>query len=191
LDAFFDLLTHGGIPLLEKTLRTASVYLVLLVGMRLAGKRELGEMSTFDFVLALLLASAVETSIQAGDESVLGGLFAFLLLLLLNKAFAWISFHLPSVRPLLEGKAVEMVRDGEFLQDNLRRELISADEIRMMMKQNDIDRIEDVDSFVIEVDGTASITRKGDTPELAAIKDIRDRLDALARHLLDRSGATS
>jgi hypothetical protein len=60
-----------------------------------------------------------------------------------------------------------------------------------MMKQNDIDRIEDVDSFVIEVDGTASITRKGDTPELAAIKDIRDRLDALERHLLDRSGATS
>jgi uncharacterized membrane protein YcaP (DUF421 family) len=191
LDAFLDLLTQGGIPLMEKTFRTATVYLVMLVGMRLAGKRELGEMSTFDFVLVLLLASAVETSVQAGDESVLGGLFAFLLLLIFNKVFAWVSFHLPNTRPILEGQAVELVRDGKFVRENLRRELISQDEIRMMVKQNDIDSIENVESFVLEVDCTASITRKGDTPELAAIKDIRERLDALERRLLDRSAAAS
>ena len=151
--------------------------------MRLAGKRELGAMSTFDLVLALLLASAVETSIQAGDESIFGGLFAFVLLLLLSKVFAWLSFHAPRLRPLLEGKAIELIRDGEFVRENLRRELISEDEVRTMVKQHDIDRIEDVVSFVLEVDGTASIKRKGDSPELAAIKEIRDRLDALEERL--------
>ncbi|HVL24180.1 MAG TPA: YetF domain-containing protein [Thermomicrobiales bacterium] len=183
MNAVVDYLMQDGIPLLDKTIRTAIVYLVLLVGMRLAGKRELGEMSTFDFVLILLLASAVETSIQAGDESVFGGLFAFVLLLAFNKIFAWVNFHFPKMRPVLEGDAVELVRDGEFVGENLRKELISQDEIRMMVKQNDIDGIEDVASFVLEVDGTASITRKGDTPELAAIKDIRARLDALEAHL--------
>jgi uncharacterized membrane protein YcaP (DUF421 family) len=183
VNAVFDYLMQDGIPLLEKTIRTAAVYLVLLVGMRLAGKRELGEMSTFDFVLTLLLASAVETSIQAGDESIFGGLFAFVLLLVFNKIFAWFNFHFPRVRPVLEGNAVELVHDGKFVRENLRRELISQDEIRMMVKQNDIDRIDDVASFVLEVDGTASITRKGDTPELAAIEDIRARLDTLEAHL--------
>lgn len=183
VNALLDFLTQDGIPLLEKTLRTTIVYLVLLVGMRLAGKRDLGEFSTFDFVLTLLLASAVETSIQAGDESVLGGILAFALLLIFNKVFSWINFHFPRLRPVLEGTAIELVRDGEFVHENLRRELISQDEVRMMAKQHDIDRVEDVESFVLEVDGTASIQRKGDTPELAAIKEIRARLDALEAHL--------
>lgn len=180
---FITYLTRDDLAAPDKIFRSVITYVALLVGLRLAGKRELGQMSAFDLVLFLMLASALETTIQGGDVSVVGGVLAFAVLLVINKALAWLNFHLPHARPVLEGKATELVRDGRWVEENIREELINKDEILAEAKQAGIDRLEDIGSFVIEVDGTPSVERRGDSPELRAIKELGTRLDALERHL--------
>lgn len=180
---FIAYLTGDGLPAPDKIFRAFVTYAALLIGLRLAGKRELGQMSAFDLVLFLMLSSALETTIQGNDASVLGGILAFAVLLMISKGLAWISFHVPRTRGIIEGHAIELVREGQFVKENIRDELISKDEILAEAKQAGIDRLEDIGSFVIEVDGTPSVQRRGDTPELRAIRQLGERLDALERRL--------
>jgi len=73
-----------GVPLLEKTIRTLVVYGAVLIGLRLAGKRELSQLNPFDLVVLLLLSNTVQNAIIGNDNSVIGGLFGAAVLLLTN-----------------------------------------------------------------------------------------------------------
>src|SRR5712692_11614822 len=77
-------LFHAGVPLLEKVIRTVVVYLFLLIGLRLAGKRELGQLNPFDLVVLLVLSNTVQNAIIGPDDSLLGGLVGAALLLIVN-----------------------------------------------------------------------------------------------------------
>ena len=138
-------------------LRTMVVYVVLLVGLRVAGKRELGQMTPFDLVVLLIIANAVQNAMVGPDTSLNGGLLAALVLLAVNWLVGRLGLRSPWLRRRLTGDPVLLVPEGDLLETNLRREGIFADEVLQALREHGVDDLRQVKSAVLEVDGTISV----------------------------------
>jgi uncharacterized membrane protein YcaP (DUF421 family) len=138
-------------------LRSAAVYVALFVGLRLMGKRELGQMTVFDLVVVLLLANAVQNAMVGSDTSLLGGLIAAAVLLVLNKGVAMLRLHRDAWGRLLEGNPTVLVQHGQFLDPALRKEGIERAQVLMAMREHGIGAIEEVQLAVLEIDGSISV----------------------------------
>lgn len=138
-------------------LRTGSVYFLLLLGLRLAGKREIGQMTVFDLVLLLLLANAVQNAMVGGDSSLVGGLWAAGLLLLFNGLVARATLRWPRLRHTLVGTPTLLVLHGEILSEHMRREGVSGDELDTALREHGISSVDGVDMAVLEIDGSISV----------------------------------
>lgn len=153
---------------LEIIARTALIYIGVLVGLRLAGKRELGQMSVFDLVVVLLIANAVQNAMTGPDFSVQGGLLAAAVLLVLNRAVTFLRLHNESWGRFLEGMPTVLVQDGQFLDPRLRREGLERSQIEMAIREHGIDGVKQVRLAVLETDGSISIV-----PATAAVVKTR------------------
>jgi uncharacterized membrane protein YcaP (DUF421 family) len=150
-------------PWWEIILRTAVVYVVVLVLLRVAGKRELGQMSPVDLVVILVIANAVQNAMTGGDNSLIGGIIAATTLVAINTAFAKVAHRVPYLEHLFESEPTTLVKDGKPIQRNLDRENVELDELMMAAREHGIDDIAKVDSAYLERDGSISIIPK-DTP---------------------------
>jgi uncharacterized membrane protein YcaP (DUF421 family) len=137
--------------------RTALVYLAVFVGLRLAGKRELGQMTVFDLVVILLISNAVQNSMVGIDFSVQGGIVAAFVLLALNRGVALARLRGGRWGRLIEGTPTVLVEDGQLIEPHLRRESIERDEVEMVVREHGIDSLDDVKLAVLETDGSISI----------------------------------
>jgi uncharacterized membrane protein YcaP (DUF421 family) len=144
----------------EIVVRSAVVYITLFVGLRLMGKRELGQMTVFDLVVVLLLANAVQNAMVGPDTSLWGGLIAAAVLLGLNKGVAVLRFHRDAWGRLMEGTPTVLVQGGQFLDPALRKEGIERTQVLMAMREHGIGDIEEVQLAVLETDGSISIVPK-------------------------------
>jgi uncharacterized membrane protein YcaP (DUF421 family) len=151
--------TLGSDPA-EIILRSAVVYITLFIGLRLMGKRELGQMTVFDLVVVLLLANAVQNAMVGPDTSLWGGLIAAAVLLLLNKGVAILRLQGIAWGRLLEGTPTVLVQSGQFLDPALRKEGLERTEVLMAMREHAIGDIEEVKLAVLETDGSISIVPK-------------------------------
>ena len=140
--------------------RTAVVYVALLVGLRLAGKRELGQMTPFDLVVILLIANAVQNAMVGPDTSLTGGLIAAAVLICLNYALAYARQWVPWLRRAVEGSPTLLINNGEIVDSHLRREGIDVDEVLMAIREHGLSGPQDVKVAVLEVDGSISIVPK-------------------------------
>ena len=138
-------------------LRTVIVYVAVLLGFRLAGKREMGQMTPFDLVVILLVANAVQNAMVGPDTSVPGGLIAAAVLFAGNYGVAAARERVPWLRRALEGYPTLLVREGKFIEANLRREDIDEDDVLMAMREHGIGEAKEVQSAVLETDGSISI----------------------------------
>ncbi len=138
-------------------LRTVIVYVALLAGLRLAGKRELGQMTPFDLVVILLIANAVQNAMVGPDTSVTGGLIAAGILVLLNYGVAQGRERLPWLRRAVEGIPTLLIDDGKFVREHLRREGLDEDEVMMAIREHGVPDVKDVRMAVLETDGSISI----------------------------------
>lgn len=137
--------------------RTAMIYVALLLGFRLAGKREMGQMTPFDLVVILLIANAVQNAMVGPDTSVLGGLIAAAVLLVGNYALASARERVPWLRRAVEGHPTLLIRNGEFMKQNLRGEGIEEDEVLMAMREHGIGDVKQIQTAVLETDGSISV----------------------------------
>ena len=103
---------HLAVPVLEKIIRPVLVYLVLLVALRLAGKRELAQLNPFDLVVLLTLSNTVQNAIIGEDNSVTGGLLGASTLLLANAVMVRFMFRHQRLDQLLEGTADVLIDGG-------------------------------------------------------------------------------
>jgi uncharacterized membrane protein YcaP (DUF421 family) len=133
--------------------RTALVYAGVVVGLRLAGKRELGQMTVFDLTVVLLIANAVQNAMVGPDLSVQGGLLAAVTLLIVNRALAALRVHGAWGR-LIEGTPTVLVEDGQPIDPHLRRERL---ELEMVVREHGIQDLAGVKLAVLETDGSISI----------------------------------
>jgi uncharacterized membrane protein YcaP (DUF421 family) len=144
-------------PAWNIALRTAVVYLVVLVGMRLAGKREMGQMTIFDLVLLLLIANAVQNAMVGPDTSLAGGLLAALVLLSLNALVARLRLRWPQLRRAIEGSPTLLVLHGTVIEEHLRREGLDLGTLQAACREHGIADVSKVEMAVLEIDGSISV----------------------------------
>jgi uncharacterized membrane protein YcaP (DUF421 family) len=145
------------ISAIEIIARTVIVYLALLFALRLAGKRELGQMTPFDLVVLLLVSEAVQNSIIGGDESLTGGLIAAGILIGANYGLGAATERITFLREAIEGTPTLLVSNGNFLRKNMRSENLDEDEVLMAIRQHGVEDVEGVRLAVLETDGTISV----------------------------------
>src|SRR5205823_10599491 len=152
----------GGRVLLEITLRTATIYGVVLLGVRLSGKREVGQMTPFDLTLLLLISNAVQNAMTGPDTSLLGGVIAASTLLLLNYAVAELSGVNRRFRKFVQGQPSMLIHDGEVILAHMAKEHVSMDELERALREHGITSYHDVALGVLEVDGSISLLKYED-----------------------------
>ena len=148
--------------LLDVALRTLAVYTVVLVGVRLSGKREVGQMTPFDLTLLLLISNAVQNAMTGPDTSLLGGIVAATVLLTVNYFVAEASGANRRFRKFIQGQPSLLVHDGEVIESHMAREHVSMDELERAMREHGIATYKDVALAVLEVDGSISCLKYDD-----------------------------
>jgi uncharacterized membrane protein YcaP (DUF421 family) len=146
----------GGHVLLQIVLRTGIIYLLVLIGVRLSGKREVGQMTPFDLTLLLLLSNSVQNAMTGPDTSLLGGAVAACTLLVLNYGVAAVSGSNRHLRRLIQGEPSLLIHDGKVIEPHMARERVSMDELHRALREHGINSPEQVALAVLEVDGSIS-----------------------------------
>ncbi|MGB9834212.1 MAG: DUF421 domain-containing protein [bacterium] len=138
-------------------LRTTIVFLVILLGLRILGKREMGQMTPFDLVLLLLLANAVQNAMTGPDTSIWGGLVGATTLIVITWGISLIRERYARLRGALEGQPTILISRGSIIEQNLKREKIDRDELEMAAREHGIEDLKNVELAVLEIDGSISI----------------------------------
>src|SRR2546426_12428551 len=131
-------MTASWHTLLDVAIRTSVIYLALLVGLRVTGKRQLGQMSTFDFVLLLIIANAVQNAMVGPDTSLAGGLVAAAVLLAWHQGIDRLRRSSRHLGRLLGGSADLLVYHGRVLHQHLARENLTVDELRQALREHGV-----------------------------------------------------
>jgi uncharacterized membrane protein YcaP (DUF421 family) len=166
--------------LLEVVIRTGVIYLFVLVGVRLSGKREVGQMTPFDLTLLLLLSNAVQNAMVGPDNSLVGGVVAAATLLTLNYFVAELSGANRRFRKFVQGSPTLLVHNGEVISAHMAREHVTVDELERSLREHGISCIPEVALAVLEVDGSISILKYDDVP--AQVASGHPRLKFLQKH---------
>ena len=149
-----------GVALMEIVARAVAVYLMLWVLLRIMGKRELAELTAFELVLLVIIGDIVQQGVTQEDFSVTGaflstGTMAFLIIVTSAVSWRWAR-----TRPVIEGVPVVVVRDGELVDEALRLEHLTLDELKEAARQEGISDLADVSWCVLERDGRFSFLRR-------------------------------
>lgn len=158
---FFE---HGATPLREIVLRSAIVFLLLLVGLRLTGKRQSGHLTPYDLILLLLIANAVQNAMVGTDTSMIGGIAAMATLLGVNAVVAWVSRRSKRVARLVEGVPTILVRHGRILEENCARENLTREDLLRALREHGVGEVDHVRTAILEVDGSISVLLKREDP---------------------------
>jgi uncharacterized membrane protein YcaP (DUF421 family) len=182
LPTYWNDLFHAGVPLGEKVLRTILVYLFLLFGLRVAGRRELGQLNPFDLVVLLLLSNTVQNAIIGNDNSLIGGVVGAITLLAVNYLVVRFLYSHKQIDRIVEGGSEVLVRDGRMVEPALRKALITEEELLSAARRQGIDCVEDVQEARLETSGNLTfIAKHPDYEERTEDERHRELLDKLER----------
>jgi uncharacterized membrane protein YcaP (DUF421 family) len=148
-----DKVFYPSVNLVEISLRTLVIYVLLVLGIRLFARRALSPITPFDFVLVLVLANAVQNSMTGGDNSLTGGVVASGILLLANAVLNRTLYRWDWFRNLLSGRDVLLIHRGEMLRDNMRRVGVDAEELRQIAQEKGFYELSQVGEAIFEANG--------------------------------------
>lgn len=168
-----DLFAFGTPPLLI-ILRCTVVYVLLLVALRLTGKRQLGQFTPFDFAVLLIVSNAVQNAMTGPDTSLAGGILGAGTLFALNYLLSSLSARYQIFGRNVLGDPTLLINDGHLITEHLRNERISADDILMAMREHGVEDIMQVKHAILETDGTISIVTR-DIPVMRTKRRVRGR----------------
>jgi uncharacterized membrane protein YcaP (DUF421 family) len=156
-----------GLPLAEKILRPIIIYVFLILGLRLSGKRELAQLNPFDLVVLLTLSNTVQNAIIGDDNSVTGGIIGAVSLLVINYLVVRFLYSHQKLDQLVEGKAEVLVHEGKVQAQHLRKELITMEQLQAAARKQGFDSLSEVNQCVLEPGGTLTfVARKPDTEDV-------------------------
>jgi len=176
-------LVHLDISLLEKTVRTVAVYAGLAILLRLAGKRELAQLNSFDLVVMLLLSNVVQNAVIGPDNSLVGGLFGAAVLMTVNAAVVRASSANQSVARLFEGTETVVVKDGRYDDRALLREGLRRADLDAALKRQGAGDVGQVREATLGTGGAIVVDLKPESApatkaDVAAIAAAVKRLEA-------------
>lgn len=140
--------------------RGVLVYIVMLIVIRVLGKRTIGNFTAFDLLVALMLGEVVDEIIY-GDVSIAQGLTAIGVIALCKYATAWLASWNHSLNRILEGTPTEVVRHGDLVREGLRAAMMNELEVLAALRLNGVADMREVKSAFLEVDGQVSVIREG------------------------------
>ncbi len=173
-----DLITMG-VPVAEKVIRTVAVYAFMLVGLRLAGKRELGQLNPFDLIVLLLLANTLHAAIVGNDGSLVGGVLTATLLLALNWVVVKSLYAHPRLAERIVGCEELLIDQGRVRDVRLRRELITRGELEAAARRQGIEGLHLVQECRLEIGGALTFVPVAPSADEHRHHEILERLDAL------------
>src|SRR5260221_13654437 len=181
-DMWKDMFVLGG-PILEKILRPVIVYIFLIVGLRLSGKRELAQLNPFDLIVLLTLSNTVQNAIIGNDNSVTGGIIGAASLLAINYLVVRFLYDHRKIDQLVEGRADILIEDGKVHEQRLKRELITKEELAAAARRQGFDTLSEVQQCVLEPGGTLSFTARKPATEDIRHQELLKKFDALSEEL--------
>ena len=172
-----------ALPIGEKILRPILVYAFLIVGLRLAGKRELAQLNPFDLVVLLTLSNTVQNAIIGDDNTVTGGVIGASTLLLVNYVLVrFISRH-EKLERFIEGDPDVLIENGRITDDCLNKEAISPLELEAAAHKQGFASLEEVDRAVLDPNGSIAFFAKKPNPDTMRHDAIMNRLEEIASRL--------
>jgi uncharacterized membrane protein YcaP (DUF421 family) len=177
------LLAGPELPFAEKILRPVIVYAVLVLLLRVFGKRELAQLNPFDLVVLLSLSNTVQNAIIGPDNSVVGGIVGAVALLAVNYVVVRFMFKHRRLDQLLEGTPTKLIENGKVCREGLSRELLTTSELQTVAHRQGFARLEDIETCVLEPGGGFFI--EGHTPprEEQRHTELLARIEHLSRQL--------
>ena len=160
------------------------MYLFLVAGLRLAGKRELAQLNPFDLVVLLTLSNTVQNAIIGNDNSVTGGVIGATTLLVVNYLVVRFLYRHQRLDRVVEGDADYLVRDGRILDDRLAKEVITREALEVAARRQGIASLDDVEEAVIEPGGALAFKARKPAREDERHRELMDRIDALSARLV-------
>src|SRR5438128_6754029 len=162
-----------GIPWSHLLIRAVLIYIIFFIGLRLFGKRELGQFTTFDLVLVLLVANALQPAMTGPDNSITGGVIIVATLLVFNRGVAMVRSRWPAFDHLIEPPPTLLVHDGNLVKQNLEKEGLSVEDVQMAVREHGVDKLSDVKVAVLENDGSISVVGKGSAERFRRRRRVR------------------
>lgn len=149
-------------------------YSALIALLRISGKRTLSKMNAFDLVVTVALGSTFATVVLSTDVALAEGVTAFAVLIALQYIVAWLSLRSKIVRQFVKSEPRLLLYRGAFLHRAMHDERVTEGEVRAAIRGQGITAVGDVDSVVLETDGTLSVVQNG-TQDRSALHDVRNQ----------------
>ena len=146
-----------GSDLLSVAIRTAIVYVALVIAFRVVGKRAAGQLSTLNLVVLLIVANAVQNAMVGQNSSLIAGLLAAAVILVLDILLHWVADRSPRFRDALDGEPTVLVEEGRPIPENLRREAVSERELGIALRQNGLMTVAEARYVYLEPNGAISV----------------------------------
>jgi uncharacterized membrane protein YcaP (DUF421 family) len=144
-------------PLLEIIIRGSITYLALFAILRLVHKRQSGTVGVTDLLVLVLIADAIQNAMSGGYESITDGIILVSVIVFWSYALDWLGFRFPFLQRLIHPSSLMLVKNGEMLRRNMRRELITEDELRTALRKNGVSDLKRVKAAYMESDGQISV----------------------------------
>lgn len=175
-------------PIWDTILRTALVYIAVAFLLRLAGKRGLAELSTFDVIVALLLAEIIGGSVLSDDQSITSAVIAAFTLVAMNVLFNAVVHRFPAAARFLQGTATTVITDGDLDEKAMRKLGITSSEIDHAIRSQHGDDVSEVQHAELTPSGKLVLTLKYEEQSAtkADIHALTERLDELRSLLQER-----
>jgi uncharacterized membrane protein YcaP (DUF421 family) len=180
---------HVELPVVEKIIRPVLVYAFLVVGLRLAGKRELAQLNPFDLIVLLTLSNTVQNAIIGNDNSLLGGVIGAATLLAVNMLVVRFLYSHDRLDELVEGKQDVLIEGGKIRKDRLKKEMITLPELEAAAHRQGFGSLAEVERAVLETGGSISFFARKPVPDELRHAELLERLDRLQREVV-RLGST-
>jgi uncharacterized membrane protein YcaP (DUF421 family) len=145
---------------MDIVVRATVVFLFLYAVVRIIGRRELSSLEPFDLIVIVVVGDLVQQGVTQDDYSLTGAVLAVSVFALLTVLTSWLSFRFRRLRPLLDGRPIVLLENGRPLEQNIRRERITIEEIAAQARLQQIDSLDKVQWAVLETSGEISFLKK-------------------------------
>ena len=172
-----------GLPVAEKILRPIVVYVFLIAGLRLAGKRELAQLNAFDLVVLLTISNTVQNAIIGEDNSVTGGIIGAATLLLINHWVVSFLYKRQRLDRIVEGAPDVLIENGRIMMHRLKKELITLSELEAAAHRQGLASLDDIDQATLEPGGGIAFVAKRPSPEEARHQALMAELGRLSAQI--------
>jgi uncharacterized membrane protein YcaP (DUF421 family) len=172
-----------GLPIFEKILRPIIVYVFLIIGLRLSGKRELAQLNPFDLIVLLTLSNTVQNAIIGDDNSVTGGIIGATSLLGINYLVVRFLYDHRKLDQVVEGSPDVLIENGRVHEHKLKKELITKEELAAAARKQGFDSLSEVQQCVLEPGGTLSFTARKPATEDIRHQELLKKFDTLTQEI--------